>query len=310
LIAIGNNKHKFDKLSEKGLDKINSLGRGLHLPHSGRLPSTLHLWDITNNFRHKELTNTLHILELPNWLHADEGVITSTIVHTVDDFIALVDYCQSVSIDKLKEVPIIDEIIEEIKKVSYSSILNNVDSDEYVYNINELASPKGKNYADFRSRINKFNRLYPEHQLVYSDKKPDKNTYKKIKALYEIWHDFDTDSAKDSSNEDLALQKYIESKENYLNRAENYYLYYKNKLVAYAMVEIIDNTYAVGHFLKVNLNLTGSSEYFIHKICKSLKNAGVEHLNAQEDMGVIGLRDYKQRLRPTKMIRTYDISLG
>lgn len=259
---------------------------------------------------HKEITNTLHMLELPNWLHVDDGVITSSIVHTVDDFMALMNYCQNVGIDKLKEVPIVDEIIEDIKKIDSARISNNVDSDEYVYKTNDLASPKGKNYADFRSKINKFNRLYPEHKFVYYDIKPDKNVYKEIKALYEIWHDFDTESAKDSSNEDLALQKYIDSKDNHLKKANNYYLYYKNKLVAYAMVEIVKNSYAVGHFLKVNLNLSGASEYFIHKICESLEKDGVEYLNAQEDMGVLGLRDFKQRLGPAKMIRAYDISLG
>ena len=308
MIAIGTDKRKFDKLGGNGLSQLNLLSGNLQLPHSGRLPSTLHLWDVTNKFMHKEITDTLHILELPNWLQVDEGVITSTIIHSVDDFIALVKYCQNVRINKLKEVPIVDEILEEIKKIDIAKVLGNSDSDEYVYKINDLASPKGKNYADFRSKINRFNRLYPEHKFEYSDKKPNKNTYKKIKALYEIWHDFDTESAKDSSNEDLALQKYIESKNSYLNSANNYYLYYRNKLVAYAMVEIVNNSYAVGHFLKVNLNLSGASEYFIHKICETLIKDEVEYLNAQEDMGVLGLRDFKQRLRPTKMILAYDLS--
>lgn len=259
---------------------------------------------------HKKITDTLHLLELPNWVHTNEGVITTTFIRNLDDFMTLVNYCLEQGIDKLSEVPIADEIVKEIQKIDSVKLSNNIDSDEYIYDTLDLVSLEGKHYADFRSKINRFNRLYPEHKFIKSNKKPDGQTYKAIKALYEVWHDLDTQSSKDSSNEDLALQKYIESGDTFINTSNNYYLYLKNKLVAYAMVEIVNGSCAVGHFLKINLNLTGANEYFIHKICESLNEESVKYLNAQEDMGVLGLRDYKQRLRPTKMIRAYDISLG
>lgn len=257
------------------------------------------------------ISDTLHLLHLPSWLNDGVGVLTATFLHTIEDFIKLKEYCLKTGLNKIYQVPISEDIIDQVKKLA--KITYDDSNAEYVYSINDLVQKKGKQYQEYRHKINRFKNLYPDVNFIKSDKPPSTKIIKEIKNLYEIWHDFSTESSEHSSNEQAALDRYIKissQKIAFFGKTVNFYLYNSGTLVAFATVELVNDKYAVGHFLKINLNLSGSSQYFIYSICKELKKMGVITLNAQEDMGIEGLKNFKKHLNPQRMSHAYDLVIG
>lgn len=277
--------------------------------YSGHLPSSLHIWKTDDNLKHKKINETLYLLDLPNWLYGTERYLTATSIATIQDFSELYDYCVSKGIESLKDVPIVDGLVQKIENMV--KISKKLSDTEYVYRLENLVAMKGGEYATLRSKVRHFSRLYPDSEFIFSAKTPNRQTIKEIDKLYEVWHDFNSEPNQDISYEKQALEKYLSAKKNensnILDKTIHYYLYVNTRLVGFAVIELINSNYAVGHFLKLNLNLSGASEYFIHSICTSLLKDGIEYLNAQEDLGVDGLRKFKQKLRPFKMINTYDV---
>ena len=254
----------------------------------------------------------MHILNLPSWLNNNFGILSASHVYKISDFKELANFCNKMNIKKLAEVPIIDKLIDEVSE--FALIEKEIDAAEYLYDVKKLINLKGRSFSDQRYRINHFNKLYPGADFSYSHNLPSQKVAGGIKEIYEIWHDFSTQSSMDISHEEEALERYLSigklTNPKILNNTMNFYLNYQGKLIGYAMVEIVKDSYAVGHFLKLNLNISGSTVYFIHKICEVLDQMGVKYLNAQEDMGVEGLREFKQKLRPDKMCYAYTVVFG
>ena len=80
-----------------------------------------------------------------------------------------------------------------------------------------------------------------------------------------------------------------------------------NRLVAFSINEIIPNKFAVGLFLKADINMRGAFEYLrLVQVCRLLQ-LGCKWLNIEEDKGLPGLRQAKMSNHPIYFLRKYTI---
>ena len=81
-------------------------------------------------------------------------------------------------------------------------------------------------------------------------------------------------------------------------------IYINGKLEAFAMGEVITDTYAAEHFEKANDSFRGLYQLVCSEYCKQLPES-VIYVNREEDMGLPGLRQAKEALKPDHMEERY-----
>ena len=81
-------------------------------------------------------------------------------------------------------------------------------------------------------------------------------------------------------------------------------IYINSKLEAFAIGEIITDTYAAEHFEKANDSFRGLYQLVCREFCKQLPES-VIYVNREEDMGIPGLRQAKEALKPEHMEKRF-----
>ena len=85
-------------------------------------------------------------------------------------------------------------------------------------------------------------------------------------------------------------------------------IFIKEKLVAFIINELTHNDYAIIHFDKSDIAFVGISSYMRQVSAKILNEKGYTHINFEQDLGIIGLREAKQQLRPAFFLKKYLIT--
>lgn len=78
------------------------------------------------------------------------------------------------------------------------------------------------------------------------------------------------------------------------------------RLIAYIILER-NKPWLHGHFWKANRAYSGLYHYLMHKCATEFLSCGYTFMNIQDDMGMYGLRTFKQRFNPT-ILRKYTIT--
>jgi len=86
-------------------------------------------------------------------------------------------------------------------------------------------------------------------------------------------------------------------------------VFMRDKLVGYSINEILNNGYALGNFQQADLQ---SSEalysLLMQEVAVHLDERGCNHLNLEQDLGIIGLRNWKMSYGPTVLLKKYVVS--
>lgn len=279
-------------------------------PRSSETPTSLYIWNIAENYRYLMLADDLIVILRPDWIDHNKTVISCTQIKTPHHLGLLVEFSKKYAINTFTEVGFKDGLLENCRN-ELSKLHPEFDSADYVYDTSKIALMQGSEYSDHRHKINKFMRSYSNAEFSVSTTLESENTIREINHLYELWRDFTGRNPKsDARVEQEALQRYLKIHQltganAIAKNSRYYYLRVNGQLVGFSIVEIIHDTYAIGHFLKINLNISGISEYFIKNIATDLRQIGILKINTEEDLGIEGLRSFKQRLRPEMLLVAY-----
>lgn len=180
--------------------------------------------------------------------------------------------------------------------------LNNCD---YIYNLQEQTTYSGSKYSNKRKLLNKFIRSYSDHTAEILDLN-NESTKSEILRLSEHWS-----NKKTIENEELNLTKELLAIRRFLNSnfTESLGVGVKvnNRLIGYELFTLLENQHAISHFSKINTTYSGAYEFLANKYAIILLEKGINFLNAEEDLGLPGLRFSKNSFRPTSFLRKYTI---
>ncbi|MFN4181273.1 MAG: DUF2156 domain-containing protein [Candidatus Paceibacteria bacterium] len=86
-------------------------------------------------------------------------------------------------------------------------------------------------------------------------------------------------------------------------------LYIEGKLVGFTVFEVISDEYAVSHFAKADKDAHDSASDVLNwEEAKILKNKGVKYFNWEQDLGIPGLRQSKEKYGPAMRLKKFIVT--
>lgn len=178
-------------------------------------------------------------------------------------------------------------------------IIEDIDNNDYVYNVCDLAELKGKKYHAKRNFINRFKNNY---SFVYETMTPDMKL--ECMELFGKWYD-------EKKDEVEGVDEHLEAVTELLNNWEKLdikggCIRIDGKMIAFSFGEelISDKKMAVIHLEHADISYDGAfpmiNNEFVINEWKDYK-----YINREEDMGLSGLRKAKQSYYPCKMVRKF-----
>lgn len=181
-------------------------------------------------------------------------------------------------------------------------ITEDTDNFDYILGIEQLIGLKGNNYKDKRQSINKFQRTFPNHQIIQTNiAEPEAS-----KEIFDIFSKWESNKNCQVEAEKASLKRLIKSADHF--NLATIGVYIDNSLIGFSISEILDDKYAIGHYQKADVNYNGIFPYLVHTIAQHLFNHGCLYLNIEQDLGIPGLRQQKNSWNPMKFLVKYIIS--
>lgn len=181
---------------------------------------------------------------------------------------------------------------------NHSILIPDENSHDYVCTVELLAAmDKLKNNGATR-RIKRFLFNYPEYSIQkFAAKDLD------INSLFEVFKSWAENKGIENYtelNEFMAFNRMLQMPPN--ANFEIISFCNDGKMIAFYFVEIVSADYALGQFIK-GINLPGITEALICIAAQILQARGIKYLNIEEDMGIEGMRNFKQKLQPSFFLK-------
>lgn len=172
---------------------------------------------------------------------------------------------------------------------------------DYLYNIEELATLKGKKFQKKRNHLNKFRQLHPNYRV---EPICDANT-PLVQALLERWYKgkLELDPSADFFMEQIAISKALRCRE--ALQMEGLVLMDGDEILAMTMGSFLSSDTFDVHFEKA------IEETAYVAMCSSFaaylmnKHPQLRLLNREDDMGIEGLRKSKLAYNPVTLIEKH-----
>lgn len=178
-----------------------------------------------------------------------------------------------------------------------------LNSYDYIYDVNELSVYQGSKFSDKRRKLNGFLKSNPNVYIELMDLLMD-SVKNQILSLNLTWV-----LNKGSVDEGFFLPKESNAVTRFLNANFDDLIcvgvYSDNLLIGYSVFSILNNDFAICHFSKANLSYFGVYEYLMRESCLILRDRKVKYLNYQEDLGIPGLRFFKNSFKPCDFLRKF-----
>jgi|GEM_PF-2466067 len=270
-------------------------------PYADIHPENLFIWlNIHNDLMISNLNNTI-IIRYTNILD-DNKINIIPLANPLNDTIVekIMAYMKENNLPlELHEIPSV--ICNELDQKKWD-IKDDRDSYEYIIDTGQQSGIKGSSFRHQRNRVSFFER---KHVNDIIDVQFYKNFDYEIKEAF--LHHITTmpfnssdDAAKQNCIEPIAILKNLEYASFFNKKA--LIMKINGETVALAMISYLDeNTAAINH-LKVDYSVQYAFQYTIYQLAKILKEDNIHEMNIEQDMGIDGLRTFKERLQPSRFL--------
>lgn len=183
------------------------------------------------------------------------------------------------------------------EKISYQE-----ERSDYVYEIAEYLNLEGGKNAKKRRDLNRIKSEFDDIRVeTVRDLREAKET---ILEIVDRWCEgYDCDKCVYGCERKI-IERILNS--DLLNELYGAVMYIGDRPEMFAIAQVIENTCYL-YFKKSVGRIPGSFYYFEYAFLQPVKE--VKFVNFEEDMGLPGLREYKRRRHPVKMIDKYDIQI-
>jgi uncharacterized protein len=204
---------------------------------------------------------------------------------------------------ELRLVP--EHAASQIDTVDFCCDLDS-DGSDYLLSVARLRAYDHSDLRDKRRQANRFLRDHPSHSLVRLDL-----TWRPVQhAILDLFGQWalrrGTPDPYDLA-EFHALERLLAAVE-FLPELHGLGVYMKEKLVAFIILELLPRKDAMAHYWKANTEYVDLYAYLMRETGKYLAEHGRENLNAQQDLGLPGLRHNKSSYVPSAYLRKYTLS--
>lgn len=218
---------------------------------------------------------------------------------------------RTLSIDKLIMVP--DYFVNSIKKSESFMIEEDKDNRDYILDISSLLKRDGKKYQDFRYQINFFLNNYSEETVIRDMDLQDTSDSNVIIEALRAWpkvNSFGLNGNDPSRVDEKAIKRLVELQPILPIKHKCIGLYVNNRLQGFSIYHIpySKDNIALGNHIKYNDDFKRTFDFLVFATASRLKSEGIRLLNAEQDMGIGGLRKHKLHWQPKMFYKKYIIS--
>lgn len=172
------------------------------------------------------------------------------------------------------------------------------DDAEYLFSCEEHFELEGPAFYKLRQQVSYFKRLNNDRCLTIAHVKSSDEYRQNINFVLENWKLTANNSAPNIEGDIL---KKIASIGDW-SKIKMLTLSIDNRLASVVIYSVYNKTAIIQH-IKVDYGYNRIFGYTTHILAQELYKQGVEYMNLEQDLGIEGLRQYKKRLRPVKLLQ-------
>lgn len=179
------------------------------------------------------------------------------------------------------------------------------DSADYIIAAHELIELTSGRWRSKRKSANRFRRKHP-HCVVSEMDLADHITQVQVQKLFETWAAKKRKSSAETQNEFAAMERIMRYSHRFHLLTVGAFL--DGRLIGFTINEVVHDGHYMGHFGKTDPDCTGISVVLESETAKAMTQLGIAHMNYQQDLGLDGLRIYKESWRPVHRLQKLVIS--
>lgn len=291
---------EFKKLELSDEEKIGKITKKFP-PYSDFNFVSMWSWNIANKIRISQLHGNL-VVHFTDYL-IDETFFSfigeNKISETATELITFSK--KHYNVNSLKLIP--EEIANSLDKSKFT-ILSDVNSHDYIYSIPHLASMNVWPQSSLSKGIRRFIKKYSDYVIKqYLIKEISKDKYEE---MFQKWAKNKKIKNHLELNEYKALKKLLQIDSKNIKIVS---IYLNNILIGFTAHEILANNYAMSHFAKADVSHHSSVYDVLNwEEAKILKNQEIKYYNWEQDLGIQGLRNSKQKYKPSFLLKKFTIT--
>lgn len=173
---------------------------------------------------------------------------------------------------------------------------------DYVYEIAEYLNLEGGKNARKRRDLNKMKSEFNNIRIeTIRDFQAEKKTI--LKVMDKWCEGYDCNKCMYGCERKI-IERILNA--DFINKLYGSIMYIEDRAEMFAIAQVIGDTCYL-YFKKSAGRIAGAFYYFEYAFLQPIKN--LKYVNFEEDLGLPGLREYKRRRHPVKMIDKYDIQI-
>jgi hypothetical protein len=250
------------------------------------------------------------VVEFGDYL-TEERFLSFLGVDSVDDSAReLIDY--ATRCDLTPSLHLVPEVTASKLSPGLWLIEEDPDAFDYLYDLVQLTDLVGEPFRTVRRRVNRFERSWlPDTKIEWLGADDLPGIADDVLNLFDSWQTRDSEGAASSAPERCALVRLLRTAPEAAPGLSDWsaLCFIGGRLTAAWLVEATSSSSLCAHFQKVaNSDAGRDLDMWINvEQARKGRAAGFRELNAEQDLGVAGLRDAKRRLRPTQLLRKYTV---
>ncbi|MDB5195279.1 MAG: hypothetical protein JWO84_463 [Parcubacteria group bacterium] len=173
---------------------------------------------------------------------------------------------------------------------------------DYLYEVEQHVTYGGGKLKSRRNFLNGFLKTYPHYGAVPLDLS-DELTRREVLELCRRWEE---NKGFPIPNEQRALSRFLDVAHFFTYSAVGITI--DSTLVGFCTTVLLRDGRANALFEKVDIRYHGIHALLRHEVAKNLIRARYTHLNYEQDLGILSLRQSKTAFNPTGFLKKYSVS--
>lgn len=199
--------------------------------------------------------------------------------------------------------------LREIPSVICGELDNNTwlieddqNSFEYILDTHEQSSLIGSQFSRQRRRINFFDRNHLEDTIDIHYHQEINETLKEeiLSYIDTVPFNSSVEASAENCTEPIAIRRNLNYAPVFHKKA--LIIRINGAIVAFALISNLDEKSVAINHLKVNYSVQYIFQYTIYLLAKILASEGIPEMNIEQDLGIEGLRIFKERLHPSRFL--------
>ncbi len=202
---------------------------------------------------------------------------------------------------KTNSLELIPEEMANILVEAGFMVAPDIDSHDYIYSVAHLANMNNWPKNSSGKRIRQFVKLYPDYVVKQSS--IQETTKDEHLEMFKRWANNKKIDNYFELNEYRAFERIFQIKDKNIKVVS---LYIKSILVGFTVYEILSNDYVISHFAKADIKHHSSVYDILNwEEAKILDAQGVKYYNWEQDLGIQGLRQSKEKYKPSFFLKQF-----